>query len=136
MKKNPTLLLVVAVALRNSEGKFLLQKRPESRSMSGLWEFPGGKIENNETPEDALVRELSEELDIAISTADLRPLTFASEPLSSQNLLLLLYVCDRWEGDPKPVESPEIKWFFADEMYGLEMPPADLPFLDQLKKLA
>ena len=130
------MLLVVAAALCDGAGKILLQKRPEGRSMSGLWEFPGGKIEPGETPEQALVRELREELSIEVSTCDLQPLSFASEPLSDQNLLLLLYHCDRWEGVPEPLESPEIGWFSVEQMRSLAMPPADLPLLDHLARSA
>jgi 8-oxo-dGTP diphosphatase len=136
MQKNPTLLLVVAAALENSKGEYLLQKRPENRAMAGLWEFPGGKIEAGEGPEEALVRELSEELGIGVILSNLTPSCFASAPIGNQNLLLLLYICREWTGIPTAIESPELSWFTVAAMRDLPMPPADLPLLDLLEKLA
>jgi 8-oxo-dGTP diphosphatase len=133
MQKNPTLLVVVAAALRGENGRILLQKRPEGRSMAGLWEFPGGKVELGESPESALARELKEELAVTVDGSDLSPSCFASAPLGDQHLLLLLYLCSQWQGDPVAVESPEIGWFTLSEMRSLEMPPADLPLLDCLE---
>jgi 8-oxo-dGTP diphosphatase len=135
MKKNPTMVIVVAAALRSAEGKILLQKRPEGRKMAGLWEFPGGKIEEGESPEQALVRELNEELAIDVAPAKLAPLCFASAPLDSKKLLLLLYLCDEWRGDAQPIESPQLGWFALSEMRELAMPPADIPLLDLLEKI-
>jgi 8-oxo-dGTP diphosphatase len=135
MKKIPTALLVVAAALVLENGRILLQKRPPGRSMAGLWEFPGGKLEDGETPEQALVRELSEELAIGIDAANLVPACFASAMIGDRPLLLMLYTCKIWEGEPIAVESPELGWFSIDEMAGLPMPPADIPLLDLLKKL-
>ncbi len=135
MQKNPTILAVVAAALQNEDGAFLLQKRPEGRAMAGLWEFPGGKIEEGESPEVALARELLEELAISVSVADLAPSCFASAPLENRQLLLLLYLCRKWEGVPQAVESPELGWFSVNAMRNLPMPPADLPLLDMLEKL-
>jgi 8-oxo-dGTP diphosphatase len=135
MQKNPTLLPVVAAALVRGDGAILLQKRPEGRSMAGFWEFPGGKIEAGETPEAALVRELDEELAIAVDPANLVPSCFASAALGDQSLLLLLYLCRDWQGEPRPVESPEIEWFSLAAMRDLQMPPADLPLLDLLERL-
>jgi 8-oxo-dGTP diphosphatase len=126
---------VVAAALQNREGLFLLQKRPEGRAMAGLWEFPGGKLEDGETPEIALVRELDEELGLGVSIENLTPSCFASAALGDRQLLLLLYRCRRWEGIPQAIESPEIAWYTIPEMRGLEMPPADLPLLDLLERL-
>lgn len=135
MKKNPTTLLVVAAALMDESGRILLQKRPEGRSMAGLWEFPGGKLEDDETPEAALVRELSEELDIEIDPVNLSPACFASAMIGDRPLLLLLYICRVWRGDPVAVESPELSWFTCDDMQNLHMPPADIPLIALLKKL-
>lgn len=103
--------------------------------MAGLWEFPGGKQEPQETAEAALVRELYEELAIAVECADLQPLCFASAQIGERPLLLLLYLCRTWQGTPIGVESPEISWFSVDDMFQLVMPPADIPLLHMLKKL-
>jgi 8-oxo-dGTP diphosphatase len=135
MKKIPTTLLVVAAALVDESGRILLQKRPEGKSMAGLWEFPGGKLEDDETPETALVRELSEELAIAIDATNLVPTCFASALIGDRPLLLMLYICKLWEGEPIAVESPELGWFTVEEMVELPMPPADIPLIDLLKKL-
>jgi 8-oxo-dGTP diphosphatase len=135
MKKNPTLLIVVAAALVGEDGRVLLQKRPEGRSMPGLWEFPGGKVEVDELPESALARELHEELAIEVDPGDLTPACFASAPIGERQLILLLYICRHWAGEPIPMESPELGWFRVSEMHCLAMPPADLPLLDLLEKL-
>jgi 8-oxo-dGTP diphosphatase len=135
MKKIPTALLVVAAALVRENGRILLQKRPEGRSMAGLWEFPGGKLEVGETPESALARELAEELAIKVDPANLVPACFASAEIAGRPMLLLLYICTIWKGEPVAVESPELGWFAVDEMTRLKMPPADIPLLDLLKKL-
>lgn len=129
------MLTVVAAALQNDLGQFLLQKRPEGRAMAGLWEFPGGKVEGGETPEQALVRELYEELAIHVKSENLAPACFASAPLGDRQLLLLLYICRIWNGTPTAVESPELGWFAISEMRALAMPPADEPLLDLLEKL-
>jgi 8-oxo-dGTP diphosphatase len=135
MKKIPTTLLVVAAALVRADGRILLQKRPNGRSMAGLWEFPGGKLENGETPESALVRELAEELAIEVEAANLVPACFASAMIGDRPLLLMLYTCKQWLGEPRAVESPELGWFVLPEMAELSMPPADIPLLELLKKL-
>ena len=135
MKKIPTTLLVVAAALSREDGRILLQRRPIGRSMAGLWEFPGGKLEDGETPEVALVREMAEELAIQIDPADLTPTCFASAAIGDRSLLLLLYLCTVWHGEPTATESPELGWFTVDEMDELLMPPADIPLLALLKKL-
>jgi 8-oxo-dGTP diphosphatase len=135
MKKIPTTLLVVAAALLRKDGRILLQKRPDGRSMAGLWEFPGGKLEDGETPESALVREVTEELAITVDSANLMPACFASASVDDRPLLLMLYICTVWEGEPVAVESPELGWFSINEMTGLPMPPADIPLIDLLKKL-
>jgi 8-oxo-dGTP diphosphatase len=134
MEKNPTTLFVVAAALTNQAGEILLQKRPEGRSMAGLWEFPGGKVDEGETPESALVRELKEELGVVVDPFDLVPFSFASEALNNGHLLLLLYVCTRWEGQPTPLESPELCWLQPGDMHSLPMPPADRPLVNALEK--
>ena len=134
MEKNPTILLVVAAALTNQDGEILLQKRPEGRQMAGLWEFPGGKVDAGESPESALVRELREELGVGVEAPNLLPLAFASEPLDDRHLLLLLYLCRQWEGDPRPLDTPEIRWLKPCDMRALPMPPADVPLVAALEK--
>lgn len=134
MEKNPTMLLVVAAALTNEAGEILLQKRPEGRSMAGLWEFPGGKVEAGETPESALIREIKEELGIDLIVEDLAPFAFASEPLGDRHLLLMLYRCSHWVGEPKPLESPELRWVLPADMDRLPMPPADVPLVRALQR--
>jgi len=133
LEKNPTILLVVAAALINDTGKVLLQKRPENKSMGGLWEFPGGKVEPGERPVAALARELNEELGITASPANFTPITFAAEPLDGRELLLLLYACSAWQGEPCALESPEIAWLSVGDMLALPMPPADAPFIPILR---
>ena len=135
MKKNPTALLVVAAALVRNDGRILLQIRPEGRSMAGLWEFPGGKLDDGETPEAALVRELAEELAIRIDPISLKPTCFASAMIGDRSLLLMLYICKKWEGEPVAMESPKLGWFTINEMAGLPMPSADIPLIELLKKL-
>jgi 8-oxo-dGTP diphosphatase len=134
MEKNPTMLFVVAAALTNQVGEILLQRRPDGKQMAGLWEFPGGKVDAGESPESALIRELEEELGITVEARDLVPITFASEPLEHRNLLLLLYRCCRWQGDPAPLESPELRWLLPADMHELPMPPADLPLVHALAR--
>lgn len=136
MENNPTYLFVVAAALQDPDGNFLLQKRPVGKPMAGLWEFPGGKVENGETPESALARELEEELGIVVDSAALEPIAFASEPLDDRHLLLLLYRCVTWDGKVESRESAELTWIAAEEMNAAEMPPADGPLIAQLKLLS
>lgn len=131
-----TLLLpVVAVALVDGEGRVLVQQRPEGKTMAGLWEFPGGKLEAGETPEAALVRELAEELAIDVEAACLAPAAFASHPLDGRHLLLLLYVCRKWRGQPRAVEGGALKWVRPVALHGLAMPPADRPLIGLLDAL-
>ena len=136
---SPTLfrqpLLVVAAALVDADGRVLLQQRPEGKSMAGLWEFPGGKVEAGETPHRALVRELEEELGIETWESCLAPATFASEPLGERDLILLLYVCRKWSGVPRLRHAAALKWVRPAEMFSLPMPPADLPMIGVLDAL-
>jgi 8-oxo-dGTP diphosphatase len=131
MEKNPT-FLVVAAALIDGAGKVLLQQRPPGKAMAGLWEFPGGKIEPGETPESALVRELEEELGIRVEEGALAPLSFASAPLGERHLLLLLYACREWSGEPEALHASALRWASPAEMRSLPMPPADLPLIGAL----
>lgn len=128
-------LLVVAAALVDAEGRVLLQQRPEGKSMAGLWEFPGGKVEAGERPEAALVRELEEELGIRTYESCLAPATFASEELDGTDLLLLLYVCRKWTGVPELRHASAMRWVRPVEMFALQMPPADLPMIGILDAL-
>ncbi len=128
------MLVVVAAALTNQADEILLQLRPVGRSMAGLWEFPGGKVEAGESPESALVRELKEELGVDVLSTDLMPITFASEALGDRHLLLILYGCTRWSGEPAALESPELRWVKAIDMDDLPMPPADKPLVRALQK--
>ncbi|MFA5963938.1 MAG: (deoxy)nucleoside triphosphate pyrophosphohydrolase [Sphingomonas sp.] len=127
--KDGDILAVVAVALTDGVGRVLVQRRPAGKFMAGLWEFPGGKLEPGEAPEAALVRELAEELGIVVAPDDLAPLTFASQPLVDRHLLLLLYRCTRWAGEPRPLDADALLWRRPDEMADLPMPPADLPLV-------
>lgn len=129
------LLIVVAAVLRDAEGLILVQQRPEGKQMAGLWEFPGGKVEPGESPEQALVRELAEELGITIAPSDLQPMAFASEPLGDRHLMLLLYACGTWTGTPLAIEATAIRWASIDELRRLPMPPADGPLVEQLARL-
>jgi 8-oxo-dGTP diphosphatase len=113
----------------------LVQRRPPGSSLAGLWEFPGGKPEAGESPESALARELMEELGIVVQTDDLVASAFASEPLCDRHLILLLYVCREWDGEPQLLHATELRWVTLLELHGLEMPPADLPLITALEKL-
>lgn len=128
-------LVVVAAALVDMSGRVLLQQRPEGKSMAGLWEFPGGKVEPGETPQAALVRELEEELGIQTYESCLAPATFASEELNEAELLLLLYVCRKWTGVPELRHAAAMRWVRPVEMFALPMPPADLPMIGVLDAL-
>lgn len=134
MEEIPT-LLVVAAALIDGERRVLLQQRPEGRPMAGLWEFPGGKVEPDERPEQALVRELEEELGIAIAAEALTPTAFASAALGERHLVLLLYACRSWSGTPQPLHASNLAWVRPREMLELAMPPADRPLIDLLDAL-
>ena len=128
-------LLVVAAALVDADGRVLLQQRPPGRAMAGLWEFPGGKVEEGEVPEAALIRELDEELGIQTHASCLAPAAFASEPLGDRHLLLLLYICRKWQGLAQPNHATALQWVRPAQMYALDMPPADLPLIGLLDAL-
>jgi 8-oxo-dGTP diphosphatase len=127
-----SILSVVAAALIDGDGRVLVQQRPEGKSMAGLWEFPGGKIESGETPEAALVRELHEELGIEVDADDLVPGTFASEPLGERHLVMLVYVCRKWRGEPVAQHAAALAWHRVEELHALPMPPADAPLIQWL----
>lgn len=128
-------VLVVAVALVDADGRVLLAKRPPGKTMAGLWEFPGGKVLDAERPEAALVRELKEELSLDITESCLAPLTFASHSYEAFHLLMPVYVCRVWKGVPTPREGQELKWVRPLDMPKLPMPPADLPLIAMLRDL-
>lgn len=119
------LLLVAAGVLVNADGEILLSKRPLSKPMGGLWEFPGGKIEAGESPEDALVRELQEELSVVIRPENLRPLTFVSQVYEKFHLLMPVFVCRIWQGEPQPLESSALIWIDTKDFDTLNVLPAD-----------
>ena len=126
-------VLVSAVALVDKDGRILIAKRPFGKSMAGLWEFPGGKVEFGETPEQALVRELSEELDIKTWNSCLAPLTFASHSYEEFHLLMPLFICRKWEGIIKPKEKQKLKWVYSKDLKNYPMPPADIPLIAILR---
>lgn len=125
-------LLVVAVALVDPDGRVLMAKRPEGKKMAGLWEFPGGKVDDGEAPETALIRELDEELGIDTRTSCLAPFTFASHEYEDFRLLMPLYVCRVWKGTPKAREGQELSWVRPQRMRDYPMPPADIPLVAML----
>jgi len=128
-------MIVVAAALADEAGRVLLQQRAPGRAMAGLWEFPGGKVDAGELPEAALVRELDEELGIAVAAADLVPAAFASAPLGDRHMLLLLYLCRHWQGEPRPLDASGLRWEAPAAMRAIAMPPADAPLVDLLESL-
>ena len=127
------LVLVTAVALIDADGRVLLAQRPEGKSMAGLWEFPGGKVEANETPEAALSRELQEELGIDTWASCLAPLTFASHAYDDFHLLMPLFACRKWEGVVTPREGQALKWVRAKDLRNYPMPAADIPLIPVLR---
>ena len=122
-------VLVSAVALIDRDGRVLLAQRPEGKSMAGLWEFPGGKVEGGETPEAALVRELHEELGIETWNSCLAPLTFASHTYDDFHLLMPLFACRKWNGIVQPKEGQTLKWVYPKDFSNYPMPPADIPLI-------
>jgi 8-oxo-dGTP diphosphatase len=129
------LVLVVACALVDTDGRVLLAQRPKGKSMAGLWEFPGGKVEANEKPEAALIRELNEELGIKTQEACLAPLTFVSFAYDDFHLLMPLFICRRWQGIVQAREGQCLKWVKPENMKDYPMPPADEPLIPFLKEL-
>ncbi len=129
------ILLVVAAALVDIDNRVLIAERPAGKSMAGLWEFPGGKIGDGESPEAALVRELKEELSIEVCETCLAPFTFASHAYETFHLMMPLYICRRWEGEVNPREGQRIKWVRASRLSEFPMPPADLPLIPMLRDL-
>ena len=123
------IVLVAAVALVDPEGRILLAQRPEGKSMAGLWEFPGGKVETGESPEHALIRELHEELGIETWDSCLAPLTFASHAYEDFHLLMPLFICRRWNGTPVAREGQTLKWVRGNDLRNYPMPPADIPLI-------
>jgi 8-oxo-dGTP diphosphatase len=128
-------MIVVAAALVDAEGRILLQQRSLDRSMPGLWEFPGGKVEAGETPETALIRELREELGIDTDEACLAPAAFASHPVDGQHMVLLLYICRKWRGAPAALDAAALRWVRPADMFALPMPPADIPLIGLIDAL-
>ena len=126
-------VLVSAVALVDPDGRVLIAQRPEGKSMAGLWEFPGGKVEPDETPEGALIRELQEELGIDTWESCLAPLTFASHTYDDFHLLMPLFACRKWNGTPRSVEGQSLKWVHARDLKSYPMPPADIPLIPILR---
>jgi 8-oxo-dGTP diphosphatase len=129
------ILLVAAVALVDIDGRVLIAQRPEGKAMAGLWEFPGGKIDDGETPEEALIRELDEELGIDVAENCLAPLTFASHRYEKFHLLMPLFVCRVWKGVAAPREGQTLKWVRPMQLRDYPMPPADVPLVAMLRDL-
>jgi len=129
------LLLVVAAALVDADNRVLLAERPKGKALEGLWEFPGGKIDAGERPEDALIRELKEELGIAVKAACLAPLTFASHSYEDFHLLMPLFICRKWEGFVRPLDGQALKWVRPKDLRNYPMPPADAPLIPHLMDL-
>jgi 8-oxo-dGTP diphosphatase len=130
------IVIVAACALLDSEGAVLIAKRPKGRPLEGLWEFPGGKVEQGEEPEGALIRELHEELGIEIAKGDLMPLTFASHAYADFHLLMPVYLCRRWRGTVAAHEGQELLWVKPDTLHLYAMPPADEPLKRALRDLS
>jgi 8-oxo-dGTP diphosphatase len=132
---NVRLVLVVACALIDTDGRVLIAQRPEGKALAGLWEFPGGKVESGERPEQCLIRELKEELGITVREACVAPLTFASYPYPDFHLLMPLYVCRRWDGTVVAQEAQRLKWVRPNDLRNYPMPPADEPLISHLVSL-
>lgn len=131
--RNFKLVLVAACALIDSDGRVLLAERPAGKSMAGLWEFPGGKIETGERPEQSLIRELNEELGITVKEECLAPFAFASHDYGDFQLLMPLFICRRWDGMVQPRENQRLAWVRPQAFSQYEVPPADLPLMAQLR---
>ena len=129
------LLLVVAAALVDTDGRVLIAQRPKGKTLEGLWEFPGGKIDGDERPEDALIRELREELGVTVKPPCLAPLAFASHAYDDFHLLIPLYVCRKWEGFVRPLDGQALKWVWPQDLRRYPMPPADEPLIPHLVDL-
>lgn len=129
---DPKITFVVAVALIDADGRVLLGQRPQNKSMAGLWEFPGGKVEPGELPEQALIRELAEELDINVTKSCLAPLSFVSHAYADFHLFMPLYICRRWQGIVKANVHQSLKWVRPQKMRDLAMPEADKPLISHL----
>ena len=129
------LILVVACALVDADKRVLIAQRPEGKALAGLWEFPGGKLEPGERPEQTLIRELHEEIGITVSEACLAPLTFASHAYDDFHLLMPLYICRRWDGEVIAREGQKLAWVRAGKLRDYEMPPADIPLIPHLTDL-
>ena len=127
------IVLVAAVALFDIDGRVLIAQRPEGKSMAGLWEFPGGKVEAGETPEQALIRELREEIAVDTVESCLAPFTFASHTYDDFHLLMPLFVCRKWTGTVTPMEGQKIKWVMPAQLRDYPMPPADKPLIAMLR---
>jgi 8-oxo-dGTP diphosphatase len=127
-----SVVLVVACALVDADRRVLIAQRPEGKAMAGLWEFPGGKVEEGETPEQAILRELGEELGVSTKAACLAPLTFASHAYGNFHLLMPLFVCRKWQGQPQPREHSALKWVRPRSLRDYPMPPADEPLIAPL----
>ncbi len=129
------IVLVAACALVDADGRVLIAQRPAGKPMVGLWEFPGGKVEDGEAPEQSLIRELQEELGIVVKEACLAPLTFASHAYPDFHLLMPLYACRRWEGQVTSSEGQKLAWVKPNRLRDYEMPPADVPLISHLMAL-
>lgn len=134
-RQDRTILLVAAAALIDRDNRVLIAERPAGKSLAGLWEFPGGKVGAGETPEEALVRELHEELGIDVCLDCLAPFAFASHSYETFHLLMPLYLCRNWEGEIRPSEGQQVKWVRASRLADYPMPPADLPLIPFLRDL-
>jgi 8-oxo-dGTP diphosphatase len=128
-----SILLVAAAALVDADGRVLLAQRPEGKSLAGLWEFPGGKIDPGETPEFALMRELREELNVETRPCCFSPIGFASHSYEDFHLLMPLFICRVWRGPAVPQEGQNLKWVYPQDMFDMPMPEADIPLISQLQ---